>query len=394
MQSIRVNLAERSYDVEIGRGNLDHLGQFLAERAETSHVVLITDENVHKLHATRAAESIGEREIDVDVIVVPPGEESKSPEVALSLWQGLLDLGADRRSVVATVGGGVVGDLAGFIAATFARGLRLLQIPTSLLAQVDSSVGGKTGINLPEAKNIVGAFHQPAGVLIDVATLSTLPEREYRSGLAEVVKYGAALDADFFAYLEQNTSAILDREEDVLLEIVARCCRLKAEIVERDERDQSGLRAALNFGHTFGHAYELISPLPQAGEGSGVRAASNSNSPLPQAGEGSGVRADGAIGMLLHGEAVSIGMVLAARMAERLNRVDDSFTRRLRALLDAFGLPTEPPEVDSQRVLDIIKRDKKASRGRLQFVLPNQLGRAELVDGVAPAVIQAVLESK
>ncbi|MBU4399195.1 MAG: 3-dehydroquinate synthase, partial [Planctomycetes bacterium] len=278
----------------------------------------------------------------------------------------------DRRSVVAAVGGGVVGDLAGFVAATFARGLRFMQVPTSLLAQVDSSVGGKVGINLPEAKNIVGGFHQPIGVLVDIATLSTLPDREYLAGLAEAVKYGAALDAEFFGFLEQNAAVIVERKEEVLVSVVARCCRLKAEVVERDEREENGLRAVLNFGHTFGHAFEMISPLP-LGEGPGVRAAS--------------IRAP-----LLHGEAVAVGMICAARLAERLGRVDASYTDRLRALLQTFGLPVEPPKLDPQRVLDAMMHDKKVQDGRLRFVLPSRLGHVELVEDVAPVEVQAAME--
>ena len=212
IETVRVNLAERSYDIEIGAGNLAEAGRFLADRAKVTHVVLITDDHVQKPHAMRVAESLGEQDIEVDVIVVEPGEESKSLDVAAGLWQGLLDLGADRKTVVAAVGGGVVGDLAGFIAATYARGLRFLQVPTSLLAQVDSSVGGKVGINLPEAKNMVGAFLQPLGVLIDTATLATLPANEYRAGLAEVVKYGVILDAEFFA-VSRSQRGRLDRAQ-------------------------------------------------------------------------------------------------------------------------------------------------------------------------------------
>ena len=258
-QTIRVNLGQRSYDIEIGVGNLATAGRFLAGRTKATHVVLVTDDHVHRPHAMRAAESFGDQDIEVDVIVVETGEQAKSIDVAASLWQGLLELGADRHSVVAAVGGGVIGDLAGFIAATYARGLRFLQIPTSLLAQVDSSVGGKVGINLPEAKNMIGAFHQPLGVLVDTATLATLPDAEYRNGLAEVVKYGVALDAELFGYLEANAPAILDRRQDALVHVVAHCCRLKADVVEKDERDESGLRAVLNFGHTFGHAFEALS---------------------------------------------------------------------------------------------------------------------------------------
>ncbi len=259
LQTIRVNLAERSYDIVIGAGNLADAGRFLTQRAKVTHVVLITDDNVQKPHAMQVAESIGLEEIDVDVICVEPGEASKSLEMAEGLWQGLLDLGADRKSVVAAVGGGVIGDLAGFIAATFARGLRLLQVPTSLLAQVDSSVGGKVGIDLPKAKNMVGAFLQPLGVLIDTATLATLPPNEFRAGLGEVVKYGVILDAELFDDLENNAAALLAHDRDVLARVIARCCRLKADVVEQDEHEESGLRAILNFGHTFGHAFETLS---------------------------------------------------------------------------------------------------------------------------------------
>jgi 3-dehydroquinate synthase len=357
VHTIRVNLSERSYDIEIGEGNLAAVGRFLTQRAKAKHVVLVTDDHVHKPHAMRAAESLGDQDIEVDVIVVPPGEEAKSLDVAASLWQGLLQLGADRQSVVAAVGGGVVGDLAGFIAAPYARGLRFLQVPTSLLAQVDSSVGGKVGINLPEAKNMIGAFHQPLGVLVDTAMLATLPAEEYRNGLAEVVKYGVAQDAEFFAYLEANVAALLERRQDVLRHVIARCCRLKADIVEKDERDQSGLRAVLNFGHTFGHAFE-----PLLGYGT-----------------------------LLHGAAVAMGMVCAARLAQRLGRVDAQVTARLRSLLERFGLPVDVPQLDAGRVLDAMMYDKKVERGQLRLVLPSCLGRAELVGGVNEGDIRGIL---
>jgi len=357
-KTVRVNLAERSYDIEIGAGNLAGVGRFLADRAKVTHVVLVTDENVQKPHAMQVAESLGEQEIEVDVISITPGEESKSLDLAAGLWQGMLDLGADRKTVVAAVGGGVVGDLAGFIAATYARGLRFLQLPTSLLAQVDSSVGGKVGINLPEAKNMVGAFLQPLGVLIDTNTLATLPAKEYTAGLGEVVKYGAALDAELFDDLEANAAAVLEHEPDALAHVVARCCRLKADVVEQDEREEGGRRAVLNFGHTFGHAFEMLL----------------------------------GYGTLLHGEAVSIGMVCAARLAERLGRIDASATDRIRSLLKTLGLPTEVPKLDPGKILDAMMHDKKVQHGRLHFVLPTRLGHVELVDGVEPADIRAALD--
>jgi 3-dehydroquinate synthase len=247
----------------------------------------------------------------------------------------------------------VVGDLAGFAAATFARGLRFFQVPTSLLAQVDSSVGGKVGINLPEAKNIIGAFHQPLGVLVDTATLATLPANQYRAGLAEVVKYGMALDAEFFQYLEANAAALIEQKEDVLSHIIARCCRLKADIVEKDEREQAGLRSVLNFGHTFGHALETVT----------------------------------GYNTLLHGEAVAIGMVCATRLAERLGHTDALLTDQLTTILRVFGLPSEVPALDAQQILDAMARDKKTEQGHLRLVLPTRLGHVELVGGVNPADI-------
>jgi 3-dehydroquinate synthase len=360
IETVRVNLAERSYDIQIGAGNLAEAGRFLTERAKVTHVVLVTDDHVQKSHAMRTAESLGQQDIEVDVISIEPGEASKSLDMAAGLWQGFLELDADRKTVVAAVGGGVVGDLAGFIAATYARGLRLLQVPTSLLAQVDSSVGGKVGINLPEAKNMVGAFLQPLGVLIDTTTLTTLPANEYRAGLAEVVKYGVILDAEFFQYLEAHAAALVERKDDVLVRVIARCCRLKADVVEKDEREESGLRAMLNFGHTFGHAFEALS----------------------------------GYGKLLHGEAVAIGMVCAARLAERTGRVDAEFSDRLRSLLCILGLPVDVPKLDQEKILNAMMHDKKVEHGQLHFVLPSRLGHVELAGDIAPADIRAALENK
>jgi 3-dehydroquinate synthase len=358
-QTVRVNLDARSYDIEIGDGNLAKIGRFLTDRAKVTHVVLITDDNVQKPYAMQVAENLGELDIESDVIVVEPGEASKSIDVAVGLWQGLLELGADRKTVVAAVGGGVVGDLAGFIAATYARGLRFLQVPTSLLAQVDSSVGGKVGINLPEAKNMVGAFLQPMGVLIDTAALATLPENEYRAGLAEVIKYGVILDAKLFDYLEAHAVAVNERRQDVLKHVIARCCRLKADVVEKDELEENGLRAALNFGHTFGHAFESLT----------------------------------GYGTLLHGEAVAIGMLCAARLAKQLGRVDSEFVDRLRSLLLVYELPVSVPEIEPQLILDAMAHDKKVQHGLLRFILPSRLGHVELVGDIASADVHAALEN-
>jgi 3-dehydroquinate synthase len=273
------------------------------------------------------------------------------------LWEEMLDAGSDRKSVVIALGGGVVGDLAGFVAATFGRGLRFVQIPTTLLAQVDSSVGGKVGINLPGGKNMVGAFWQPRGVLIDVDVLKTLPDREYRAGLAEVVKYGVIQDADFFAYLEANVEQINHHDPAVLTHIVERCCRLKADVVEQDEREETGLRSILNYGHTFCHAFEAATGYEK----------------------------------LLHGEGVAIGMMCAARLAARMGRVDDAFVARQRALLEALRLPLDVPDVDQEELIELMYHDKKVERGKLRFVLPTQMGHVELVREVEIADFRAAL---
>lgn len=355
--TVRVSLAERSYDIAIGAGLLSRTGAFLQARRPTKHAIVITDAHVEPYHATPVCDSLAESGCTVDLLVVDPGESMKSVDSCQDLWDKLLELGADRKTVVVALGGGVIGDLAGFIAASFARGLPFLQIPTTLLAHVDSSVGGKVGVNLPGAKNMVGAFWQPLGVVIDTQTLSTLPDREFRSGLAEVVKYGVILDAEFFAFLEQNVAKILARDATALRHVVARSCRLKADVVENDEREETGLRAVLNYGHTFGHAFEALTGYDE----------------------------------LLHGEAVSIGMHCAAQLAERLGRVDAAFVRRQELLLDAFGLPKAMPPVSVKKAIQVMARDKKAEEGKLNFILPTKLGHVELVRGVSEEVVAEVL---
>ena len=345
---LRVALAERSYDVEIGSGNLETISAFLRQRTTSQHAVLITDDNVDGLYADRLGDALTEEAWDVHVLVVNSGEQSKAASVANELWETMLEEGTDRQSVVVAVGGGVVGDLAGFVAATFARGLGFFQVPTTLLAQVDSSVGGKVGINLPGAKNMVGAFWQPQGVLIDVDVLKSLPEREYSAGLAEVVKYGVILDEEFFAYLEEHVDAINSQDATVMRYIVEQCCRLKAHVVENDERETSGLRAILNYGHTYAHAFE----------------------------------AAGKYGDMLHGEAVSRGMVCAAKLALQMGRIDEEFVDRQQRLLASLHLPTTPPDYDSDKLVSLMYHDKKVDDGQLRFVLPTRLGHVELVKDV------------
>jgi len=354
---LRVALGPRSYDLEIGTGNLSGLGKFLQARRPTQHAILICDEHVEQPHAARAAESLAESGCSVDLLVVPPGESTKSLDSFAALLEKLSALGAERSTVVVAVGGGVIGDLAGFVAASYARGLPFLQVPTTLLAQVDSSVGGKVGVNLPTAKNMVGAFWQPCGVVLDTETLDTLPAREYLSGLAEVVKYGVILDADFFALLEAKTAELLRRDPDVLRQVIARSCELKAQVVEQDEREETGVRAVLNYGHTFAHAFETLTHYET----------------------------------YLHGEAVAIGMDCAARLAVRLGRVEPEFAARQLQLLQALKLPTQAPALDPAAVLQVMKRDKKSQHGRLRFILPTQLGHVELVSDVPLEHVRDVL---
>ncbi len=354
---VRVNLGPRSYDIAIATGNLDRVGGCVARGGRTHRAVLITDREVEPLYGAAVAASLRASDVRVDVEVVTPGERSKSPAVATALWERLSQLDVGRDTAIVALGGGVVGDLAGFVAASYARGLPFFQVPTTLLAQVDSSVGGKVGVNLPLAKNMVGAFWQPYGVLIDTAVLQSLPDREYRAGLAEVVKYGVILDARFFAELESEVEALNERNNRVLRRAISRSCQLKAQVVEQDEREETGIRAVLNYGHTFCHALETVTGYQQ----------------------------------LLHGEAVAIGMTCAARLAERLGRVDEAFCERQRALLVALQLPVTPLDVDPDALLAAMARDKKVTHGRLRFVLPTGWGHVELVNDVDPADVRAVL---
>ncbi len=354
---VRVDLQERAYDIEIGTGNRDRIGSFAAGAVPGRHAVVITDTNVEQPHATPVATALAAADFQVDLVVIEPGEPSKSIDTADNVWQKLLQLKADRQTLIVAAGGGVVGDLAGFVAATYTRGVRLMQFPTTLLAQVDSSVGGKVGVNLPGAKNMVGAFWQPVGVLIDTRVLATLPQREYRAGLAEVIKYGVILDADFFAYLEANVEGLNKRSDEVLQHVIARCCRLKADVVEADERETSGLRAILNYGHTFAHAIEAVTRY----------------------------------GEFVHGEAVSIGMQCASRLAEGLHRINADVTQRQHDLFTALGLPVAVPDLDHDELIATMQHDKKVEGGQLRFVLPTRLGHVDLVPDVEPALVRAAL---
>ncbi len=360
--TVHVQLGSRSYDIEIG-GSTSAAGATLAGWLHLSglngiRILLVSDAAVGRNHGETVRNSLLIEGADVSIAIVPSGEQSKSYEQVTRLYDHLVEIAADRKTIVVTVGGGVTGDLAGFVAATYARGLRFVQVPTTLLAMVDSSVGGKTGINHPRGKNLIGAFHQPIGVLIDPATLATLPDREYRSGLAEVVKYGVILDTALFEYLEANVDGLNSRDPAIVRYIVARSCELKAEVVRHDELETTGLRAALNYGHTFAHAFEAMS----------------------------------GYGSLLHGEAVSIGMICASRLAETLGRLAPADTQRQQALLEALHLPVVVPTDLRNRADEIIAAmmlDKKTEGRELRFILPTRIGHVEIVKGVTPE--QAVL---
>lgn len=355
-RTLEVALGERRYPIHVGPGLLDDAAA-LAALAPGRHVLVVTDANVapHYLARVEAAFAAAGRAVRSEVL--PPGEQEKTLERFGGLMQALAALGASRDATLVALGGGVVGDLTGFAAACWMRGVRFVQLPTTLLAMVDSSVGGKTAVDLPAGKNLVGAFHQPAAVLADTRTLATLPARELRCGLAEVVKYGALGDAAFFDWLEAHAGALLAGEEATTIEAITRCCAHKAGIVARDETEQ-GERALLNLGHTFGHAIE----------------------------------AEQGFGGLQHGEAVAVGMVLAARLSTALGLAPFTDAARLAALLEAFGLPTALPEgLAPEALLARMRLDKKALGGRLRLVLWRGIGRAEVMAGIDEAAVLDVL---
>ncbi len=354
IRELQVALGARGYPIRIGAGLLrqaDELRRHIGGR----HVLLVTDSNVaeHYLEPVSAALHGFARR----TVVLPPGEQEKTLQRFAELMHVLAELRASRDVTLIALGGGVVGDLTGFAAASWMRGVRFIQLPTTLLAMVDSSVGGKTAVDLPAGKNLVGAFHQPSAVIADTDALATLPARELRAGLAEVVKYGALGDADFFSWLEVNADALLARDAESLAEAIERCCLHKAAIVARDETEQ-GERALLNLGHTFGHAIEVES----------------------------------GFGSVLHGEAVAIGMVCAARLSASIGLASRADTARLISLLESLGLPNRiPAELDPEQLLAAMRLDKKAISGRLRLILWRAVGAAEIVDGLSDrAVLDAL----
>ena len=357
IDTVRIQLPDsRNYEIRIGAGLLDEPASWLG-LPKAAAAVIVSNETVAPLYAARLRNRLLSVYARVDLVVLPDGEQHKDWASLNRICDHLLGEALDRKTVLFALGGGVIGDMTGFAAAIYMRGVPFVQVPTTMLAQVDSSVGGKTAINHPLGKNMLGAFYQPERVIADLDTLDTLPDRELRAGLAEVIKYGPIADAHFLTWIEDNLDALLSRDKAALAYAVRRSCEIKADVVGQDEREQ-GLRAILNFGHTIGHAIE-------AGLG---------------------------YGHWLHGEAVACGMVLAADLSQRAGVAPEGLVERLRVLIERAGLPVQPPKLGVQRYLELMRVDKKAESGAIRFVLIEALGRAGL-HAVPDALIAEVLQA-
>ncbi|MBN1561336.1 3-dehydroquinate synthase [candidate division KSB1 bacterium] len=357
MTTVTVDLGERSYPICVDAGALAQLGEHLQKHHLTERLFIITDDNVRPLYGDKVRHSLAAAGMPVEMLSVPAGESSKSFEQLQLLYTGLLEKKADRNSIIIALGGGVVGDLAGYVAATFMRGIRFVQAPTTILAQVDSSVGGKVGINHPLGKNLIGAFHQPQFVLIDAETLTTLPEREIRAGCVEILKYGYISDAVFYEQIAGNLPALFSLKETALLEsVLRRSCSIKAEIVSKDERE-SGLRAMLNFGHTIGHAIEAVTNY----------------------------------GSFLHGEAVLYGMKAALYLSWRRGTLTKECLDEAVAILAQFNAPALP-DLDHRALLSAMQKDKKRSSMGQQWVLLHDIGRAYLTRDVKEQWVEEAID--
>lgn len=353
MQKVEVDLGDRRYPIYIG---LDLLGDasLLSPHLRSKQVCVVTNSTVAPLYLARLESSLAGYQ--VDVVELPDGEQFKTLATVNSIYDVLLSAPHHRTTTLIALGGGVVGDMCGFAAATYQRGVNFIQIPTTLLAQVDSSVGGKTGVNHPRGKNMIGAFHQPQAVIVDTAVLRSLPEREFAAGIAEVVKYGLIADAGFFAWLESNMDALLARDDEVLSRAIERSCAIKADVVAQDERE-SGVRAWLNLGHTFGHAIE-------AAQG---------------------------YGSWLHGEAVAAGMMMALDLSVRLGWLEPEARERLSRLLEQANLPVRAPAIPVDRFLSLMSADKKVLDGKIRLVLLKGVGSAVITDEAPRAQLLATL---
>lgn len=359
MRKVHIDLGDRSYDILIGRQLLEKTGEFLKERVKASKAIIFTHPNIGRLYGDRVKASLKQSGLQVECVEVPEGEGSKSLEESGRLFDRLVEFNCDRQSVLVALGGGVIGDLTGFVAATFMRGVPFIQIPTTLLSQVDSSVGGKTAVNHPRGKNLIGAFYQPRLVVIDVDTLRSLPQDEFRAGMAEVIKYGVIADRDLFEYINDHAEAILALDVARLEHIIETSCAIKAGVVEKDERE-SKYRMILNFGHTLGHALEALTGY------SGLK----------------------------HGEGVAIGMVYAARLSQETGRCSSAVCQRIRDLVEKLGLPSRLPDLRTREIIEAMYLDKKAENKNIRFILVKDIGCIEITEGVSESVLQKVLEDR
>jgi 3-dehydroquinate synthase len=357
IDEVHVDLGDRSYDILIGRGTQERVGERLRSLGLGGKVCLVSSPPIYDLFGRKVLDSLTAAGFDVSVEQVPDGEGAKSLQTAEHLYDRALATGLDRTSTFVALGGGVAGDLAGFVAATFMRGVPFVQVPTTLLSMVDSSVGGKVAVNHPRGKNMIGAFHQPRAVFIDTGALATLPRRDFLAGVAEIIRYGAACDADFFRYLEENMEALLAGDEDVLRQAISTSCATKAGIVAADEKETSGLRSTLNYGHTFAHAIEAVS----------------------------------GYGRFRHGEAVAIGMVWAARLASRMGICGEEDVRRQVSLIEKAGLPTTVNDLDPEELIASMATDKKAEGGKIRFVLTEKVGSVNIYTDIAHEMLVGIL---
>ncbi len=358
-KTLKVNLGEKSYPIYIGEGILPWIGQYLKEMELGRKVMVVTNPTVGKLYGQTVLDSLKNEGFEVVRDVIPDGEEYKSLESAQILYDTAFNHSLDRKSAVIALGGGVIGDLAGFVAATYMRGIPFIQVPTTLLAQVDSSVGGKVAVNHPRGKNIIGAFYQPRMVYADITTLKTLPEREFRAGMAEVIKYGVIQDREFFEFLEKNHGNIKNLAVPELVRVVETSCSIKARVVEQDETEQN-LRAILNYGHTFGHAFEALTGYKK----------------------------------YVHGEAVAIGMVSAARVAVRLGILDAREGDRIENIIRLFELPLTFGRLSPEEIIRTMHHDKKALGGKVRYVLPETIGKVRIVSDIPGDILYDILNEQ
>lgn len=353
-----VDLGDRSYPIIVSPHILENVGEYVENHLpHVSKCAIVTDEAVRRLYSEALKRSLFKNGIHADILQIPEGEEAKSWSEAGELVGRLIDLALDRRSVLIALGGGVVGDISGFVASIFLRGIRLIQVPTTLLAQVDSGIGGKTAVNHVKGKNLIGSFKQPNLVLIDPEALRTLPLEELKSGMAEVIKYAVIADGELFEIIKDKKEALLNRETEAFLKIIPRCCKVKAALIEQDESDEKGIRTVLNYGHTVGHALEAVSGLK-----------------------------------IRHGEAVAMGMMVAAKISISLGLMSGEDFEEQQSLFKSLGIEVRLPNIDPGRLIDYMRRDKKSERGGIRFILPTGIGEKPVLQHVEEDLIICIIE--